>query len=124
MLMDGQWTVLVPGLLARLPRVPHWDGGRGYTSHAFREHIRNWDSHHPMIPPQRHEAPVACPAWIYHNTTGSSACGRGARSSSGGQSRSLPASRLQGGAGVKTAASSMGVLCTLPQSTGSRMGEP
>jgi hypothetical protein len=39
---------------------------RSYTSRAFREHIWNLDSR-PVIAPQRHEAPVACPAWIYNN---------------------------------------------------------
>jgi transposase len=54
-------------LLACLPGVPKWVvGDRGYTSHAFRAHI--WDlGARPAIPPQRHEAPVACPAWIYVN---------------------------------------------------------
>jgi transposase len=47
--------------------VPHWVvADRGYTSHAFRQHIWNLGSR-PAIPPQRHEAPVACPSWIYHN---------------------------------------------------------
>ncbi len=56
-----------PGLLARLPGVPKWVvADRGYTSQAFREHV--WDlGARPAIPPQRHEAPVACPAWIYRN---------------------------------------------------------
>ena len=39
---------------------------RGYTSHRFREHIWSLGAR-PAIPPQKHEAPVACPAWIYHN---------------------------------------------------------
>jgi hypothetical protein len=39
---------------------------RGYTSHALRAHIWNIATR-PAIPPQRHEAPVACPAWIYNN---------------------------------------------------------
>gem|GEM_PF-2337800 len=54
-------------LLERLPGVTKWVvGDRGYTSHAFREHI--WDmGARPAIPPQRHEAPVACPDWIYNN---------------------------------------------------------
>jgi transposase len=54
-------------LLERLPGVPRWVvADRGYTSHAFREHV--WDlGARPAIPPQRHEAPVACPNWIYHN---------------------------------------------------------
>jgi transposase len=34
--------------------------------HAFREHVWSLGAK-PAIPPQRHEAPVACPAWIYHN---------------------------------------------------------
>ena len=55
------------GLLARLPGVPLWVvADRGYTSHAFRQHV--WDlGARPAIPPLRHEAPVACPSWIYNN---------------------------------------------------------
>ena len=53
------------GLLGRLPGVPVV-ADRGYTSHAFREHIWNL-GRRPVIPPQRHEAPVACPAWIYND---------------------------------------------------------
>ncbi|KTR07082.1 transposase [Aureimonas ureilytica] len=54
-------------LLDRLPDVPKWVvADRGYTSHAFRQHI--WDmGARPAIPPLRHEAPVACPDWIYNN---------------------------------------------------------
>jgi transposase len=54
-------------LLASLPGVPKWVvADRGYTSHAFREHI--WDmGARPAIPPRRDEAPVACPDWIYAN---------------------------------------------------------
>jgi transposase len=52
-------------LLERLPGVPKWVvGDRGDTSHAFREHIRDIGAR-PAIPPQRHEAHVACPDWIY-----------------------------------------------------------
>jgi transposase len=54
-------------LLEQLPGVPMWVvGDRGYTSHAFREHIWSMGAR-PAIPPQRHEAPVACPEWIYTN---------------------------------------------------------
>ena len=54
-------------LLDQLPGVPRWVvGDRGYTSHRFREHIWNMGAR-PAIPPQRHEAPVACPDWIYNN---------------------------------------------------------
>ncbi len=54
-------------LLAALPGVPRWVvADRGYSSHAFREHI--WDlGARPVIPPKRNEAPVACPDWIYNN---------------------------------------------------------
>jgi transposase len=47
--------------------VPKWVvADRGYTSHAFREHI--WDmGARPAIPPRRDEAPVACPDGIYAN---------------------------------------------------------
>jgi transposase len=55
------------GLLERLPSVPRRVvADCGYTSHAFREHIWNLGAR-PVIPSQRHEAPVACPAWIYNN---------------------------------------------------------
>lgn len=54
-------------LPARLPEVPTWMvADRGYTSHALSEHIWTQGSR-PAIPPQRHEAPVACPTWIYNN---------------------------------------------------------
>jgi transposase len=50
-----------------LPGVPKWVvGEQGYTSHAFREHIWSIGAK-PAIPPRRHEAPVACPDWIYNN---------------------------------------------------------
>jgi len=54
-------------LLDHLPGMPQWVvGDRGYTSHAVCEHV--WDmSTRPAIPPQRHEAPVACLDWIYNN---------------------------------------------------------
>ncbi len=54
-------------LLDRLPGVPKWVvADRGDTSHSFREHIWRMGAR-PAIPPQRHEAPVACPDWIYNN---------------------------------------------------------
>ncbi len=54
-------------LLDRLPGAPKWGvGDRGYTSHAFRDHIWGLGAR-PAIPPQRHEAPVAYPAWISAN---------------------------------------------------------
>ena len=54
-------------LLDHLPDAPKWVvADRGYTSHAFRQHI--WDrGARPAIPPLRQEAPVACPDWIYNN---------------------------------------------------------
>jgi transposase len=54
-------------LLDRLPGVPKWVvGDRGYSSHAFRQHV--WDrGARPAIPTKRNEAAVACPAWIYTN---------------------------------------------------------
>jgi transposase len=39
---------------------------RGYTSHTFRNHVWSLGAR-PAIPPQPHEAPVACPSWIYGN---------------------------------------------------------
>src|SRR5918993_1153674 len=54
-------------LLEQLPGVPMWVvGDRGYTGHGFRGHIWSIGAR-PAIPPQRHEAPVACPEWIYAN---------------------------------------------------------
>jgi transposase len=54
-------------LLDQLPDVPGWVvADRGYSSHAFRQHI--WDlGARPAIPTRRNEAPVACPDWIYTN---------------------------------------------------------
>jgi len=47
--------------------VPLWVvADRGYSSHAFREHIWNLGAR-PAIPPKRNEAPAACPNWIYNN---------------------------------------------------------
>jgi IS5 family transposase len=48
-------------LLARLPGVSIWVvADRGYSSHAFREHL--WQrGARPAIPPRANEAPVACP---------------------------------------------------------------
>ncbi len=54
-------------LLECLSGVPKWVvGDRGLTSHLFREHIWSMGAR-PAIPPQRHEAPVACPEWIDTN---------------------------------------------------------
>ena len=54
-------------LLARLPDVPRWVvADRGYSSHAFREHVGDLGAR-PAIPPKRNEAAVACPEWIYNN---------------------------------------------------------
>jgi hypothetical protein len=39
---------------------------RSTTSHALHEHVCNLASR-PVIPPQRHEAWVACPPWICNN---------------------------------------------------------
>jgi Transposase DDE domain len=51
-------------LLARLPGAPIWVvADRGYSSHAFREHIWSLGAR-PAIPPKVDEAPVACPAAI------------------------------------------------------------
>jgi transposase len=54
-------------LLDRLTGVPKRAvADRGCTSHAFRQHI--WDmGARPAVPPQRYEAPVACPDGIYNN---------------------------------------------------------
>lgn len=56
-------------LLEALPDVPKWVvGDRGYTSHHFREHVWSLGAR-PAIPPQRHEARVACPEWVHNNRT-------------------------------------------------------
>ena len=53
--------------LDRLPGVPVWVvADRGYSSHAFRQHV--WDAGaRPAIPTKRNKAPVACPDWIGSN---------------------------------------------------------
>ncbi len=54
-------------LLDRLPGVPRWVvADRGYSSHAFRDHVRSCGAR-PAIPTKRNEAPVACPDWAYAN---------------------------------------------------------
>ena len=54
-------------LVAALPGVPLWVvGDRGYSSHAFREHVWNLGAR-PVIPSKRNEAPTSCPTWIYNN---------------------------------------------------------
>jgi hypothetical protein len=64
-------------LLARLPGVPVWVvADRGYSSHAFRDHVWNIGAP-PAVPTRRDEAPVACPARSTTTETASSAPGRG-----------------------------------------------
>ena len=54
-------------LLNRLPGVPNWVvGDRGYSSHAFRQHIW-YAGARPAIPAKRNEEAVACPEWVYNN---------------------------------------------------------
>ena len=54
-------------LLDCLPGVPKWVvGDRGYSSHGFREYVRDAGAR-PAIPSKRNEAPVACPDWVYNN---------------------------------------------------------
>jgi transposase len=81
MIVDGSGRVLgfalAPGQAHELPMAPTllsflsalalWIvADRGYASHAFRMLIWSLGSR-PAIPSKRNEAPVACPAWIYHN---------------------------------------------------------
>ena len=87
-------------LLDSLPGVPMWVvGDRGYTSHAFREHVWSRGAR-PAIPPQRHEARVACPEWIYNNRNVVERLWAGLK-----EWRAI-ATRYE-----KTASSFMGVLC-------------
>ena len=68
-LASGQAHELPHGvaLLDQVPRVPKWVvADRGYSSHAFRQHIWGLGSQ-PAIPTKRNEAPIACPDWIYNN---------------------------------------------------------
>ena len=52
-------------LLDRLPGIPGWVvADRGYSSHAFREHIWSLGAR-PVIPARRNEDPLACRRWIY-----------------------------------------------------------
>ena len=51
-------------LLDALPSVPLWVvADRGYSSHAFREYIRERGAT-PAIPARRNEGPLACPDWV------------------------------------------------------------
>ena len=54
-------------LLAQLPGVPRpIVADRGYSCHAFREHVWSLGTR-PAVPPKRNKEQVACPAWAYHN---------------------------------------------------------
>ncbi len=54
-------------LLARLPGVPGWVvADRGYSSHAFREHVWALGAR-PVIPTRSTEETLSCPAWAYTN---------------------------------------------------------
>ena len=54
-------------LLDKLPGVPKWVvADRGYSSHAFREHIWALGAR-PIIPTRKTEETLSCPAWIYTN---------------------------------------------------------
>jgi len=58
---------MAPALLAFLTTLALWIvADRGYAAQAFRMLIWSLGSR-PAIPAKRNEAPVACPAWIYHN---------------------------------------------------------
>ena len=58
---------MAPRLLDHLEAVPKWIvADRGYSSHAFRQHV--WDlGAKPAIPCRANEEQVACPPWIYAN---------------------------------------------------------
>ena len=87
-------------LLDRLPDVPKWVvADRGYSSHAFRQHISDRGAR-PAIPPKQNEAPVACPDWIYNN------CNQVERLWARLKEWRAVATRYE-----KTANSFMGVLC-------------
>jgi transposase len=54
-------------LLDKLPGVPKWVvADRGYSSHAFREHVWSQGAR-PVIPTRRNEETLSCPSWIYTN---------------------------------------------------------
>jgi transposase len=58
---------MAPALLTFLTTAALWIvADRGDASQAFRRLIWSLGSR-PAIPAKRNEAPVACPAWIYHN---------------------------------------------------------
>ena len=58
---------MAPRLLDRLDAVPRWlVADRGYSSHAFREHVRGIGAE-PAIPCRANEEQVRCPDWIYAN---------------------------------------------------------
>ena len=58
---------LAPVLLDGLPDTPLWIiADRGYSSHAFRDHV--WSSGaRPAIPTKRNEEKLVCPNFIYTN---------------------------------------------------------
>ncbi len=108
---------LAPDLLDDLPDTPLWIvADRGYSSHAFREHV--WSSGaRPAIPTKRNEEQLACPDWAYIN--------RNMVERLWGRLKEWRAiaTRYE-----KTACSFMGVLCLAsalpPPSTGSSHNRP
>jgi transposase len=93
-------------LIDQLPGVPKWVvADRGYSSHAFREHIWNLGAR-PAIPPRRNEAPVACPDWIYTNRNRVERLWARLKGWAAKRTDRAVATRYE-----KTASSFMGVLC-------------
>jgi transposase len=93
-------------LLDQLPGVPKWVvADRGYSSHAFREHIWNLGAR-PAIPPRRNETPVACPDWIYTNRNQVERLWAKLKGRAAKRTDRAVATRYE-----KTANSFMGVLC-------------
>ena len=93
-------------LLDQLPDVPKWVvADRGYSSHAFREHIWSLGAR-PAIPPRRTEAPVACPDWIYTNRNQVERLWARLKGRAAKRTDRAVATRYE-----KTAPSFMGVLC-------------
>ena len=93
-------------LLDRLPDVPRWVvADRGYSSHAFREHIRDLGAK-PAIPSKQNEAPVACPDWIYTHRNQVERLWARLKGRAAKRTDRAIATRYE-----KTARSFMGVLC-------------
>ncbi len=102
---DDELPHAIP-LLDKLPGVSKWViADRGYSSHAFREHVRSLGAR-PVIATRRNDEMVSCPSWIYTNRNQVERLWARLKGLAAKQTDRAVATRYE-----KTARSFMGILC-------------